>query len=40
MLGVGFPQDRYATLQYALKQRVHDDGLDFRDDDARRPDAG
>ncbi len=30
MLGVGFPQDRYATLQYALQQRVHDDGLDFR----------
>jgi predicted Zn-dependent protease len=30
MLGVGFPQDRYATLQYALKERVHDDGLDFK----------
>jgi len=30
MLGVGFPQDRYATLQYALQQRVHDDGLDYR----------
>lgn len=30
MLGVGFPQDRYATLQYALQQRVHDDGVDYR----------
>jgi predicted Zn-dependent protease len=29
MLGVGFPQDRYATLRYALKQRVKNDGIDF-----------
>ncbi|HMD03304.1 MAG TPA: M48 family metalloprotease [Candidatus Baltobacteraceae bacterium] len=29
MLGVGYPQDRYATLQYALQQRVKNDGLDF-----------
>lgn len=30
MLGVGYPADRYATLQYALKQRVKNDGLDFQ----------
>ena len=29
MLGVGYPEDRYATLQYALQQRVQNDGLDF-----------
>jgi predicted Zn-dependent protease len=29
MLGVGYPEDRYATLQYALAQRVKNDGLDF-----------
>jgi predicted Zn-dependent protease len=29
MLGVGFPKDRYTTLQYALDQRVHNDGLSF-----------
>jgi len=29
LLGVGFPQDRYATLRYALKQRVKNDALDF-----------
>jgi predicted Zn-dependent protease len=29
MLGVGYPQDRYATLQYALQQRVQNDGLDY-----------
>jgi predicted Zn-dependent protease len=29
MLGVGYPQDRYATLQYALQQRVKNNGLDF-----------
>jgi hypothetical protein len=29
MLGVGYPEDRYATLQYALRQRVHNDGLDM-----------
>jgi len=29
MLGVGYPEDRYATLQYALQQRVKNDGLDF-----------
>jgi predicted Zn-dependent protease len=29
MLGVGYPQDRYATLQTALQQRVQNDGLSF-----------
>jgi predicted Zn-dependent protease len=29
MLGLGYPQDRYATLQYALQERVKNDGLDF-----------
>jgi predicted Zn-dependent protease len=29
MLGVGYPQDRYATLQYALQQRVQNSGLGF-----------
>ncbi len=29
MLGLGYPEDRYATLQYALKQRVHNDGIDY-----------
>jgi hypothetical protein len=29
MLGVGFPQDRYDTLRYALKQRVNNDGIPF-----------
>ncbi len=29
MLGVGYPEDRYATLQYALQQRVKNDGLGF-----------
>ncbi|MBV9645965.1 MAG: M48 family metalloprotease [Candidatus Eremiobacteraeota bacterium] len=29
MLGVGFPQDRYETLRYALNQRVKNEGLDF-----------
>jgi hypothetical protein len=29
MLGVGYPQDRYATLQTALDQRVKNTGLDF-----------
>jgi hypothetical protein len=29
LLGVGYPQDRYSTLQYALQQRVKNDGLDF-----------
>ena len=29
MLGVGYPEDRYATLQYALQQRVQNDGLDY-----------
>jgi len=29
MLGVGYPQDRYATLQVALQQRVQNDGLSF-----------
>jgi Zn-dependent protease with chaperone function len=29
MLGLGYPQDRYATLQYALQQRVKNDGLDY-----------
>ncbi len=30
MTGVGYPQDRYATLQYALQQRVKNRGLDFQ----------
>ena len=29
LLGVGFPKDRYATLQYALDQRVQNSGIDF-----------
>jgi len=29
MLGLGYPEDRYATLQYALKQRVRNDGIDY-----------
>jgi predicted Zn-dependent protease len=29
MLGVGYPEDRFATLQYALQQRVKNTGLDF-----------
>jgi predicted Zn-dependent protease len=29
MLGVGFPADRYASLQYALNQRVKNDGVDY-----------
>jgi hypothetical protein len=29
MTGVGYPQDRYATLQHALMVRVKNDGLDF-----------
>jgi predicted Zn-dependent protease len=29
MLGVGYPENRYSTLQYALQQRVKNDGLDF-----------
>lgn len=29
MLGVAYPQDRYATLQYALVQRVKNAGLDY-----------
>ena len=29
MLGVAYPQDRYATLQYALQQRVKNAGLDY-----------
>lgn len=29
MTGVGYPQDRYATLQRALHFRVKNDGLDF-----------
>jgi hypothetical protein len=29
MLGVGYPEDRYATLQYALQQRVQNEGLDY-----------
>ncbi len=29
MLGVGYPQDRYATLQRALQTRVKNNGLDF-----------
>ena len=29
MLGVGYPADRYATLQYALNKRVKNDGIDY-----------
>ena len=29
MLGIGYPEDRYATLQRALQARVHNDGMDF-----------
>jgi hypothetical protein len=29
MLGVGYPEDRYAMFQKALKQRVKNDGLDM-----------
>ncbi len=29
MTGVGYPQNRYATLQYALQQRVKNSGIDF-----------
>ncbi|MBD5656746.1 MAG: hypothetical protein IAI50_16425, partial [Candidatus Eremiobacteraeota bacterium] len=29
MLGVGYPQDRYATLQTALDRRVKNNGIDF-----------
>ena len=29
MTGVGYPADRYATLRYALQQRVKNDGIDF-----------
>jgi hypothetical protein len=29
MLGVGYPEDRYATFQKALQQRVKNDGLDM-----------
>jgi hypothetical protein len=29
MLGLGYPEDRYATLQKAIQQRVHNDGLDM-----------
>jgi Zn-dependent protease with chaperone function len=29
MLGVGFPEDRYATLQYALTERVKNSGIDY-----------
>ena len=29
MLGVGYPPDRYATLQYALQARVKNAGIDF-----------
>jgi predicted Zn-dependent protease len=29
MLGVGYPQDRYATLQTALNVRVQNEGVDF-----------
>jgi len=29
MLGLAYPRDRYATLQYALQQRVQNEGLDF-----------
>ncbi len=29
LLGVGYPQDRYKTLRYALDQRVKNDGVDY-----------
>jgi Zn-dependent protease with chaperone function len=29
MLGTGYPENRYATLQTALKNRVQNDGVDF-----------
>jgi predicted Zn-dependent protease len=29
MLGVGYPEDRFATLQKALENRVKNDGLDY-----------
>jgi predicted Zn-dependent protease len=29
MTGVGYPEDRYGTLQTALQQRVKNDGVDF-----------
>ena len=29
MLGIGYPEDRYATLQHALQVRFHNDGMDF-----------
>ena len=29
MLGIGYPEDRYATLQHGLQARVHNDGMDF-----------
>ncbi len=29
LLGVGAPRDRYATLRYALQQRVGNDGVDY-----------
>ena len=29
MTGVGYPQNRYASLQYALQERVKNPGLDF-----------
>ena len=29
MTGVGYPADRYATLRYALQQRVKNEGVDF-----------
>jgi len=29
LLGLNYPEDRYATLQYALQQRVKNQGLDF-----------
>jgi hypothetical protein len=29
LLGVGFPKDRYATLQYALNERVQNTGVDY-----------
>jgi len=29
LLGAGYPEDRYATLQYALQYRVKNDGIDY-----------
>jgi hypothetical protein len=29
MLGINYPEDRYATLQTALQQRVKNDGISF-----------